>query len=492
MAIIYKVLGQAVTSGSFVGNTLYTAPVGGTAVSSTLSVCNLNSADSSYSIAVVPVGQTIGAKHSIASNSVIKGNETIALSMGITLGSNDSIIVNSINSNLSFNLFGSQSMITDVLVNYLVVGGGGGGAGGSGGGGGAGGFLENSSVLRLGTGYGITVGSGGLAGTVNNIGGVGGSSNINLGSSSITASGGGYGASGWSERVMVGGNGGSGGGGGYYGDGTFGSTAGGTGIVGQGKNGGAGDPALAFAGGGGGAGAAGSGGAGSTGAGGIGLSSSITGTATYYAGGGSGWPRNIASVAGGLGGGGASSSAGTGSPGVANTGGGGGGGQYSPSIGAGGAGGSGIVILKVPNKYTAAFSGGLTSSLSTTVDYGVVPYGGGYGAWKCTDDGLGNAYLMFLQPSGSSVILAALYVGATVTFDFGGQDHTTTIAGALGPVPNDPWIGSYPTSVGFRLTDNFGITGQPDYNVGHILATTGYNIYSVTAGTGTVSISYNQ
>jgi len=37
------------------------------------------------------------------------------------------------------------------------------------------------------------------------------------------------------------------------------------------------------------------------------------------------------------------------------------------SGGTGGTGGSGIVILRVPNIYSATFSGGLTSSLSTAV-----------------------------------------------------------------------------------------------------------------------------
>ena len=48
-------------------------------------------------------------------------------------------------------------------------------------------------------------------------------------------------------------------------------------------------------------------------------------------------------------------------------GGGGGGGGYGTAVTAnGGAGGSGIVIIRIPNTYTATFSGGLTTSLSTS------------------------------------------------------------------------------------------------------------------------------
>jgi hypothetical protein len=58
-----------------------------------------------------------------------------------------------------------------------------------------------------------------------------------------------------------------------------------------------------------------------------------------------------------------------GTAGSTNTGGGGGGGSYNNvnSWSTGGNGGSGVVILKVPNTHTATFSGGVTSSLSTSV-----------------------------------------------------------------------------------------------------------------------------
>ena len=49
--------------------------------------------------------------------------------------------------------------------------------------------------------------------------------------------------------------------------------------------------------------------------------------------------------------------------GTANTGGGGGGGYNS----AGGSGGSGVVIIKIPNTYSANFTSGVTFSMSTGV-----------------------------------------------------------------------------------------------------------------------------
>jgi hypothetical protein len=139
-------------------------------------------------------------------------------------------------------------------------------------------------------------------------------------------------------------------------------TAGGAGTVGQGFPGGYGrgyDGNNTRGGGGGGAGGPGSSappanGGVFGGSGGIGLAFNISGTMTYYAGGGGGGCATNYSTAGtgGLGGGGqggAGSASGTcnGYAGTANTGGGGGGGAAGGGIGGiGGAGGSGIVIIK--------------------------------------------------------------------------------------------------------------------------------------------------
>jgi hypothetical protein len=72
---------------------------------------------------------------------------------------------------------------------------------------------------------------------------------------------------------------------------------------------------------------------------------------------------------GGAGGGGAGGDGGDGVSATINTGSGGGGAERTGTF-TSGSGGSGIVILKVPDIYTATFSGGVTSSLDTSVaDY---------------------------------------------------------------------------------------------------------------------------
>jgi len=266
--------------------------------------------------------------------------------------------------------------ITQVLSYDVLVVAGGGGTGYSlyhNGGGGGGGIVYSSGILTSGQSYSITVGAGGTGGTSNQ------SNDNTAGSSSsfgiFTAPGGGKGGT-WPS--FPGGNGSSGGGGAENGNAP--SQAAGLGTAGYGYNGGAGGNSGPGAGGGGGAGGLGGTGVSSTrgGLGGIGLQYLITGTPTYYGGGGGGanYYGNT-TAAGGAGGGGtgwhaggsggASSNGAAGSAnGTPNTGGGAGGYERADNR-AGAVGGSGVVILRIPNSAIATFSAGLTVSLSTAV-----------------------------------------------------------------------------------------------------------------------------
>ena len=272
-------------------------------------------------------------------------------------------------------------------IEYLVVAGGG-GAGVSSvyyaGGGGAGGFRTATGyVVSTATPITVVVGAGGAV-----AGGAGGGDSS---FGTITSTGGGAGAN---LNSTTGINGGSGGGSGpSWGSYTNASDfTYGTGITGQGNNGGhypslSGNGNWVSGSGGGGAGGMGSTGSSTyTGSsypyptvngapGGDGLQSSITGTATWYAGGGGGsgvGPGNDTGGNGGQGGGGRGNNGGFGnggSAGTANTGGGG---------GAGWAGGSGIVVIRYADTYDAATA--TTGSPTVTV-------AGGYRVYKFTSSG---------------------------------------------------------------------------------------------------------
>jgi hypothetical protein len=229
-------------------------------------------------------------------------------------------------------------------VEYLVVAGGGGGGSwvngvNNGGGGGAGGLLTGNVSVSSATTYTVTIGSGGGAQAS-------GSSSTFF---NITTTGGGRGGS--NGNGFTGGSGGGGGG-------ISGSSTGGTATAGQGNAGGGGIGGFT-SGGGGGAGEVGN--TDGTGEGGDGIQLSISGTATHYAGGGGGWRQSIGPSQGGLGGGGL----GNGTAGTANTGG-GGGGSGEPFTG--GAGGSGIVIIRYADTFSAPAS--TTGSPTVTVTGG--------------------------------------------------------------------------------------------------------------------------
>lgn len=268
-------------------------------------------------------------------------------------------------------------------VDVLLVAGGGGGAAGIGGGGGAGGLIYNQGVIVSGgSNYPVIIGPGGGGGPPGHgPDGTAGTPTIAFG---ITATGGGGGGGYYATHQNPNTIGGSGGGGPGYGTaggpwgGPSGFRPGSPGIQGQGHPGGYGYHGQPHGGGGG-------GGAGEPGycrggnnptssidtgpgswsptndmnglnmagnaSGGNGMSVGITGTPTYYAGGGGGGVHSAGSyghgrTSGGLGGGGHSnpSSPGNGNPATYYGGGGGAGNHPDPS--SGGSGYQGIVIVR--------------------------------------------------------------------------------------------------------------------------------------------------
>ena len=277
---------------------------------------------------------------------------------------------------------GLQSSVAALTydADFLCIAGGGGGGRAAGGGGGAGGYRnsfgseasggggssETALVLSPGTQYTITVGTGGAGsptGTQANATDGNDSSISGSGITTITSVGGGGGGHSGSPGT-AGSAGGSGGGGGAY----FG--AGGAGTANQGFAGGAsttGSAGQQGAGGGGGASAVGGpGNSSEAGDGGAGLSSSITGSSVARGGGGGGKGYdNLPGGSGGTGGGGAGGAANSNAPGTAGTANTGGGGGGSHDV-AGASGGSGVVILSVPD---ANYSG--TTTGSPTVATGV-------------------------------------------------------------------------------------------------------------------------
>lgn len=107
MATVYKVLGQ-VNPSATTNTTLYTVPSATSTVCSTLTICNIGTAAAAYRIAIRPSGATLANIHYIAYDNYINGNDSIFLTVGITLATTDVITVYSSTANLVFNLAGSE------------------------------------------------------------------------------------------------------------------------------------------------------------------------------------------------------------------------------------------------------------------------------------------------------------------------------------------------------------------------------------------------
>lgn len=107
MATAYKVLGQSAPSGA-TDTALYTVPSGISSVVSTLSVCNRGTVSSTFRAAVRPSGVTLANQHYIVYDNVLNANDTVFLTLGITLAATDVVTVRAGTADMSFSLFGSE------------------------------------------------------------------------------------------------------------------------------------------------------------------------------------------------------------------------------------------------------------------------------------------------------------------------------------------------------------------------------------------------
>ncbi|NBP03576.1 MAG: hypothetical protein EBU90_26475 [Proteobacteria bacterium] len=105
----YKVLGQLDAAATTAEN-LYTVPSGSSAVVSTIVVANRTTSARTYRLAVKPTtGTTLAASHYVAYDVSIPANDSVALTMGVTLASGNVIVTYaSAASALTFTAFGSE------------------------------------------------------------------------------------------------------------------------------------------------------------------------------------------------------------------------------------------------------------------------------------------------------------------------------------------------------------------------------------------------
>lgn len=107
MAKNYKVLGQSAPSAT-TNTDIYTVGAGKEAVISTITICNRSASAITYRIAIRTNGDTLANQHYIAYDNSVSANDTVALTLGITVDASDVVTVYASSANTSFNLFGSE------------------------------------------------------------------------------------------------------------------------------------------------------------------------------------------------------------------------------------------------------------------------------------------------------------------------------------------------------------------------------------------------
>lgn len=107
MATAYKVLGQ-VAPAATTATTLYTVPSATSAVVSSVTVCNRAASAGTFRLAVRPDGATLANEHYVVYDTGIAANDTIILTVGLTLDAADVLEVYTSTADMSVNAYGSE------------------------------------------------------------------------------------------------------------------------------------------------------------------------------------------------------------------------------------------------------------------------------------------------------------------------------------------------------------------------------------------------
>ena len=107
MAQAYKVLAQSAPAAT-TNTDMYTVGAGLQIVASTVTVCNRSASSATYRIAVRNGGAALANQHYIAYDATVAANDTIALTLGLTLQASDIVTIYCNSANLSVSIFGCE------------------------------------------------------------------------------------------------------------------------------------------------------------------------------------------------------------------------------------------------------------------------------------------------------------------------------------------------------------------------------------------------
>lgn len=108
MATVYKNAQLQGTASTSTYGTLYSTSASTTAVISTLAICNTAGSTGTYRIAIMGSAGTPAAANWLVYDNVVAANDTIVLTLGITLGNSQFIRVSSSANTLTFSAYLSE------------------------------------------------------------------------------------------------------------------------------------------------------------------------------------------------------------------------------------------------------------------------------------------------------------------------------------------------------------------------------------------------
>ena len=103
----YKILGQILPNANTLTN-VYVTGASASAIVSALTITNLTDSNSSYSLVVRPINQTLGDNHYIIRGGVLPGREQITISSAATMNSSVILAANTNGTNVSFQAYGAE------------------------------------------------------------------------------------------------------------------------------------------------------------------------------------------------------------------------------------------------------------------------------------------------------------------------------------------------------------------------------------------------
>jgi hypothetical protein len=108
MPISYKPAQVQGTASLTTYSTLYSTPTATEAVVSTIAICNTSSSTQTYRIAIMSTAGTPAAVNWVVYDSVVNGNDTISLTLGICLDASKFVRVSSSANTVTFSAYVSE------------------------------------------------------------------------------------------------------------------------------------------------------------------------------------------------------------------------------------------------------------------------------------------------------------------------------------------------------------------------------------------------